>query len=68
MGWSTGSEIAEELWDDIKDYISEDNHQEVANKIFTAFENNDADDWRDGEDSLWAIARPDEYKEWLENE
>jgi hypothetical protein len=50
MGWASGSQLAEELYDDIRRVIPKDKRAKVAEKIIDAFENHDADDW--SEDSL----------------
>jgi cation transport regulator ChaB len=52
MGWASGSYFAEDLYNEIRKYIPKDKRKLVAEKIISAFENDDADDW--GEDSkLW---------------
>lgn len=52
MGWSSGSQLAEDLYRDIRAAIKPRSRHAVAEKIISAFENEDADDW--SEDSqLW---------------
>lgn len=68
MGWSTGSYIAEQIWDTIKDTLPEDKKDSIAIKIFNVFEEYDADDWSNEEDGLlyiWSKYNMDD-KEFLE--
>ncbi len=68
MGWSNGPEIGEYVWNTVKKYIPEEDKQKVAKKIYDKFNEYDADDWSMDEDSLWAIAEPEEYKQIQEEE
>ena len=47
MGWSEGSIIAEELWNNLRPYINKDERtlKEVSKRIYKIFEEYDADDW-----------------------
>lgn len=51
MGWSAGSELAQSIWDKIREYIPEENRKEIATFIYDAVCDLDADDW-DGESQL----------------
>lgn len=55
MGWATGSCLAEQIWNDIKDILPEDKKDRIAIKIFNAFEEYDADDWSSDKDGLFYI-------------
>ena len=47
MGWATGCEIAEELWEELKPFIPKDERGQaaVSKIIYEIFDNRDADDW-----------------------
>lgn len=45
MGWCTGSYIAAELWDEIRDYLPKDKKEKLAFRIYEVFSNQDADCW-----------------------
>lgn len=60
MGWCSGSYIAEDMWDIVREFIPIDKKPEVAKKIVDRFCDEDADDWGDGE--LVMLAHP----EWFE--
>ena len=47
MGWSEGSIIAEELWNNLRPFINKDERtlQEVSKRIYEVFVARDADDW-----------------------
>jgi len=45
MGWTSGSQLAEELFDEIRVSIKEPDVAFVAFKIYQAFCQYDADDW-----------------------
>jgi hypothetical protein len=62
MGWCTGSGIAEELWENIREYIPPDKRQELAKRIVDLFSSYDADCWEyDGD--LYSTAYPWEDEE-----
>lgn len=65
MGWCSGSYLAEDIWRRIKDYIPEDEKQQVAKDIYDKFCDLDADDWENHPNSLWAIAEPIEWLEYV---
>ena len=58
MGWSSGSELAQEVWDAVYPHLPKKARQDVAQQIVEAFENHDADDWyatnENDEDLYWA--------------
>lgn len=74
MGWATGSEIANKVWEAIKPCISSDERMqaEVSKRIYEIFTDYDADDW-----SYWLqekgslfetylrLNEPEEYKEYM---
>lgn len=47
MGWASGCEIAEELWEKLKPFIPSDERglAAVSKIIYDIFDNRDADDW-----------------------
>jgi hypothetical protein len=45
MGWASGSYIAQDLWNKIKDNIIPEKRKDTAEEIYQAFCNEDADDW-----------------------
>lgn len=47
MGWSRGSELAEDVWERVRKHIPEDQRKQVAGEIIDLFENEDADDFYD---------------------
>ena len=55
MGWATGCEIAEEIWENVKVYVDESRYKEVSKSLYETFCNMDADDWSsyDFEGSLY---------------
>jgi hypothetical protein len=53
MGWASGSQLAEDLYADIRKHIPKAKRAKVAEKIIAAFENYDADDWDEGS-TLWS--------------
>jgi hypothetical protein len=52
MGWSSGSGLAEELYEEIRKDIPVAKRKKIAEKIISAFENEDADDWSE-DSALW---------------
>lgn len=74
MGWATGSEIANKVWEAIKPCIASDERMqaEVSKRIYEIFTDYDADDW-----SYWLqekgslfetylrLNEPEEYKEYM---
>jgi hypothetical protein len=62
MGWGSGSVVADAVWDVVKKYIPEEDHEEVADQLIEVFEDEDCDTMM--ESTLWAIAgRSDEDEE-----
>ena len=51
MGWSRGSGLGIDIWEEVRPYIPEAKRQEVARFIYDAVCDLDADDW-DGESQL----------------
>ena len=45
MGWASGSYIAQDVWNLVREYIPEDRRQTLAKNIFKIFKSEDADDW-----------------------
>lgn len=43
MGWASGSELAEIVWDATRPYIHEKDRKIVANAVIDAFEDKDCD-------------------------
>lgn len=62
MGWGSGSEFAEKLWQDIKEFIPQEKHQELARRIYDFFAWEDADAWWHSKGSLAPTAYPDTIK------
>lgn len=52
MGWSSGSDLAEQLWSIVSEHIPVDKRKAVAKRIIRAFENHDCDTMHEAED-LW---------------
>ena len=54
MGWSSGSQLAEEVWRLVAPKLVHpvQEREEVANALIELFENHDADDW-DTSSALW---------------
>jgi hypothetical protein len=59
MGWASGSELADGVWDAVKEHIPEEKKQEVALRIVNLFEGEDCDTLDECED-LYFTARPEE--------
>lgn len=60
MGWASGSELAEGIWDDIKDVIPEKKKKKVARKIIERFQDNDCDTMDECEELQEAAELPQE--------
>jgi hypothetical protein len=43
MGWAGGSELAETVWEIVKNHIPKDSKKRVAKRIVAAFEHHDCD-------------------------
>ncbi|HSH24665.1 MAG TPA: hypothetical protein VLA13_03920 [Massilibacterium sp.] len=68
MGWCTGSEIAETIWEDIKPYIKKEDYRNVARIIYDEIDAHDADCWENYDGSLYSIAHPEEFLEDLKED
>jgi hypothetical protein len=45
MGWASGSELGKDIYDKVREFIPEENRQEVAEYIYDYVCDLDADDW-----------------------
>ena len=45
MGWCEGSYIANDIWKLVKDFVPENQRQQIARAIVDRFEDEDADCW-----------------------
>lgn len=54
MGWASGADIADNVWDIIKSYIPEHKKVDVASDLIDEFESRDCDTMQ--ETQLWDIA------------
>lgn len=45
VGWSSGSYLAEETWDLVREFVPEKKRKQVAKKIYGLFSDHDADGW-----------------------
>jgi len=45
MGWCRGSYLAEEIWDDLRSVVPQEQRHVFAKKIYEKFCDYDADDW-----------------------
>lgn len=63
MGWASGSELAQDMWDELKQYIPKKDQVAASRVILEAFEDRDADDW-DIDSDLIKTAAP----EWANEE
>jgi hypothetical protein len=43
MGWASGSELAENLWDLVREFVPEDRRKKIAKKFIDEFESMDCD-------------------------
>jgi hypothetical protein len=43
MGWASGSQILEDVWNTVKKHIPKNKHKTVAAKLVDIFENSDCD-------------------------
>lgn len=59
MGWATGSEIGQELWLELRQYIAPANQKKAAKVIVDILSEHDADDWYDDnqESNVYAVAQ-----------
>ncbi len=63
MGFASGREAVDQIWDRIKPYIGRKDRQSVAEILVEEFENLDCDDWDYEKGSVYATARPEEVNE-----
>jgi hypothetical protein len=49
MGWSSGSQLADDVYELVSKYIPEEDKKKVAKKMYDLFCNHDADDWCDSQ-------------------
>lgn len=61
MGWCTGSNMANDIWNEVKGWIPFDKQKEVATKIYNIFANEDADDWSDP-NGIEGLVHPEWFK------
>lgn len=45
MGWASGSQLGEKVWDVVRGWVPPNQRQAVATEIYELFEAEDADDW-----------------------
>lgn len=60
MGWASGSEIADSVWDEFQKYIPNDKKGKVALELVGLFESNDCD-------TMQECSFVNEYLKWDEN-
>lgn len=68
MSWSSGRDIAEEVWEKICKYIPDNKKEIILANIVKVFIEYDCDDW--DSDMLIPYLKhfePDEYKNYLNN-
>lgn len=63
MGWAAGSQIAEEAWDLVRDFIPEEEKPDIAQSFIDLFEEHDADTMEEAE-QLWADAAGADEDDW----
>jgi len=59
MGWASGSQLAEELWEELQPLLKRGVKEKAARLIVDAFENHDADDWDAAPAGLYYTAYPE---------
>lgn len=66
MGWATGSEIAEDIWFNLKDDLNEEQQKRLSKYLYNKFCDYDADDWTWEEGALmydaYKLNNPKEWK------
>lgn len=71
MGWSTGSELCNDIWEDIERYIPEDKRKEASARLCAHFVFMDADDFPFEEGTPYynylELYEPETFKEYLED-
>lgn len=63
MGWASGSELAEDLWNTIERYIPTQQKKRVATKIIDLFEMQDCDTIDEAEKLCKAAGRKPEWED-----
>jgi hypothetical protein len=43
MGWASGSELAEDVWEAVRPYVVEEHRRDLAREIMSLFEDHDCD-------------------------
>lgn len=70
MGWSSGCELAEGIWKDLKGLIPQNQIHKTAVKIYDRFCDNDADDWEFKKGNLYYTALklkdPESFKQYID--
>lgn len=61
MGWCSGSQLANEVWDEVKAFIPDEKQKDVAKEIVDIFSNHDADCWEDPK-GVEGIGYPEWFK------
>lgn len=65
MGWASGSEIAEDIWCELKPILNEEQQKYFSKFIYNKFCDFDADDWTWEEGSLeYDAYKMNNFKEW----
>jgi len=62
MGWASGSEIAEDVYDLIRKYVPTKERKRVAGKIIDIFEHHDCDTMYECEVLIKDAKREEEYE------
>lgn len=66
MGWASGSDVGNQIWNNIRDFISIDDREEAARIIIDVLEGEDCDTVYECEQLVKDAGLEDEY--WPENE
>ena len=75
MGWASGTDVADGVWEAVKEYIPDDKKKEVANNIIDVLEDQDWDNVQESEELYELSGRKAEdeaeeaewEKSWEEN-
>jgi len=62
MGWASGSELAANVWDTVKDYIPEGSKYDVAKSLLRAFRGFDCDTLDEADELYEQVYRYDEAR------
>lgn len=54
MGWGSGVDVAEDVWDLLKKYVPKNKRKEAARAVIEIFENHDCDTLQDSEELMLA--------------